>query len=254
MATEHLVYVLKQLKLGGVLHTLDLRVRQALDGDLDHHEFLLRLLEDELERRDAKSLQRRLRQAAFDGHKTLQDFDFTFNPKLPKALIIDLGSCRFIERKENVVLIGPAGVGKSHIAQALGNRACRAGRRVLYTPAHQLLSGLRASRADHTWQKRIEQLAALDLLIIDDLGLRPLAYDEPVDLYEIIRRRYERGSTIITSNRDISEWYTLFGDALLASSAMDRLLHHCEIVVMEGYSYRNPPSKRTKAGSSLCPN
>lgn len=243
-ANEELVPVLKRLKLGGVLQTLDLRVRQAVDDNLDHHEFLLRLLQDEVERRDARALERRLKQASFDGQKTLEDFDFSFNPKLPKSILIDLGTCRFVDRKENVVLIGPAGVGKSHIAQALGHRACRLGHRVLYTPAHQLLSELRASRADYTWEKRIERLASLDLLIVDDLGLRPLGHDEPIDLYEIIRRRYERGSTIMTSNRDISEWYTLFGDALLASSAMDRLLHHCEVVVMEGHSYRNPPANR----------
>lgn len=245
MANNDLVPILKRLKLGGVLQTLDLRVRQAIDDKLDHHEFLERLLHDEVERRDSRALERRLKQAAFDGQKTLDDFDFSFNPKLPKTTLIDLGTCRFIDRRENVVLIGPAGVGKSHIAQALGHRACRAGHRVLYTPAHQLLSELRASRADYTWEKRIERLAALDLLIIDDLGLRPLAHDEPIDLYEIIRRRYERGSTIMTSNRDITEWYTLFGDALLASSAMDRLLHHCEVVVMEGHSYRNPPGQKS---------
>lgn len=245
MATHDLVGVLKRLKLGGVLETLDLRVRQAIDEKLDHHAFLERLLQDEVERRDSRALERRLKQAAFDGQKTLDDFDFSFNPKLPKTTLIDLGTCRFIDRRENVVLIGPAGVGKSHVAQALGHRACRAGHRVQYVAAHQLLSELRAARADYTWEKRIERLAALDLLIIDDLGLRPLAHDEPIDLYEIIRRRYERGSTIITSNRDIGEWYTLFGNALLASSAMDRLLHHCEVVVMEGHSFRNPPGRKS---------
>lgn len=245
-AADQLVPVLKRLKLGGVMQTLDLRVRQAVEDDVDHHEFLYRVLNDELERRDAKALERRVRQACFDRQKTLDDFDYSFNPKLPKNIIVDLGTCRFIDRKENVVFVGPAGVGKSHVAQALGHRACRAGHRVHYAAAHQLLSELRAARADHTWQKRIEQLASMDLLIIDDLGLRPLAPDEPIDLYEVIRRRYERGSTILTSNRDIKEWYALFGDPLLASSAMDRLLHHCEVVVMEGDSYRNPPSRESR--------
>ncbi len=142
------------------------------------------------------------------------------------------------------MLIGPAGVGKSHIAQALGHRACRAGHRSIYLPAHLLLTELRACRADNTWQKRIDQLAAVPLLIIDDLGLRPLAYDEPIDLYELIRRRYERAATIITSNRDISEWYSMFGDDLLASSAMDRLLHHSNVIVMDGHFYRNPPANK----------
>lgn len=241
-----LVPILKRLKLGGLLETLDLRVRQAIDDDLDHHEFLMRLLRDEIERRDATMLERRVRAASFEGPKSLEDFDFSFNPDMPKARIVELATCRFIDRHQNVVLIGPAGVGKSHVAQALGHRACRLGLKVLYTPAHQLLSELRASRADYSWQKRIERLASLDLLIIDDLGLRPLAHDEPVDLYEIIRRRYERGSTVFTSNRAIEEWYTLFGDALLASSAMDRLLHHCEVVEMKGDSFRNPPKGKKR--------
>ncbi|MFU8805314.1 MAG: IS21-like element helper ATPase IstB [Bradymonadaceae bacterium] len=160
--------------------------------------------------------------------------------------IDDLGSCAFVERSENVLLVGPAGTGKSHIAQALGHRACRAGYKTLYLPAHRLLTELRAARADRSWEMQLQRLSSADLLIIDDIGLRPLAHDEPIDLFEIIRRRYEQGSIILTSNRDVTEWYSMFGDALLASSAMDRLLHHSHVIVLEGDSYRNPPSSRHK--------
>jgi len=152
-----------------------------------------------------------------------------------------------VEAREAVLLIGPAGVGKSHIAQALGERACRAGHSVLYTTAHQMLLQLRAARADKTYDKRLLRFTAPDLLIVDDLGLRPLDGDEPIDLYEVIRQRYERGAMVITSNRALEEWHPLFLDALLASAAMDRLLHHAHVVVMQGHSYRNPPESRRKS-------
>lgn len=144
-----------------------------------------------------------------------------------------------------MLLVGPAGVGKSHVAQALGERACRAGYSVCYTPAHQMLTQLRAARADKSLDRRMLKFTAPDLLIIDDLGLRPLEHDEPVDLYEIIRARYERGAMVITSNRALEEWYPMFLDELMASAAMDRLLHHAHVIVLEGHSYRNPPAGRT---------
>lgn len=243
-ATDDLVPILKRLRMSGILQTLELRSEQAVEDKLTYIEFLYRLLSDEVERRDAKKLKRRLKKASFEAHKTLEDFDFTFNPEIPREKIIELGTCSFVEKTENILLLGPAGTGKSHIAQALGHRACRADYTTRYVPAHQLLADLRASRADRSWEQQMHQLVKLDLLIIDDLGLRPLAQDEPVDLYEIVRRRYETGSIIITSNRDIQEWHSLFGDPLLASSAMDRLLHHSHVITLEGHSFRNPPSER----------
>lgn len=236
--TDELVPVLKKLRLSGVLHSLDIRLRQAVDGELGHVEFLLRLLTDEVERREAKQLQLRLSRASFEHARSIEDFDFRFNPKLPKAKILDLCTCTFLATHTNVLLVGPAGVGKSHVAQAIGHRACMAGHRTLYIPAHRMLTSLRASRADGTWDRQLARYTAPDLLIIDDLGLRPLTGDEPMDLYEVIRQRYERGSIIITSNRDVTEWYPLFGDDLLASAAMDRLLHHSHVVTLEGRSYR----------------
>lgn len=235
---DDLVPVLKKLRLSGILQSLDVRLRQVTDDNVSHIEFLYRLLVDEIERREGKQLQLRLSRASFDTHKSLDDFDFSFNPALPKAKIIDLATCRFLDTHTNILLVGPAGVGKSHLAQAIGHRACLAGYSTLYSTAHQMFAALRAGRADGTNERRMARFVAPRLLVVDDLGLRPLAHDEPMDLYEIIRQRYERSSTIITSNRDVSEWYPLFGDELLASAAMDRLLHHSHIVVLEGRSYR----------------
>lgn len=182
----------------------------------------------------------------FESHKTLEDFDFLFNPGVPKPKIIDLATCAFVERNENVLLIGPTGTGKSHIAQALGHRACRAGHGVLYIAAQDLLKQLRAARGDGSYDRRLLRFTTPDLLIIDDLGLRPLSGDEPIDLYEIIRQRYEHASTVLTSNRDVTELPALFGDALLASAAMDRLLHGAHVVILDGDSYRNPPPDRAR--------
>jgi DNA replication protein DnaC len=243
---DDLIPLLKKLRLSGILETLDLRKKEAVDDDLGHAEFLYRLLSDEVERREAKQLGLRLRRASFEHGKTLEDFDFRFNDQVPKGAILDLATCAFIDKRENILFVGQAGVGKSHLAQALGHRACRGGHKVLFIGAQAMLKELRASRGDGTYDRRLLRFTAPDLLIIDDLGLRPLRGDEPMDLYEVIRGRYERGATIITSNRDEDELGTLFGDPLLASAAMDRLLHHAHVIAIEGPSYRNPQPRRSR--------
>jgi DNA replication protein DnaC len=239
--TDELVPLLKKLRLSGILQSLELRRRQAVEDSLAHEEFLLRVLADEVERREGKQLDGRLRRACFEQHKTLEDFDFHFNPHVPKSKVIDLGTCSFIDKRENVLFVGPTGVGKSHLAQAIGHRACRAGYSVLFVSAQEVLKQLRAARADDSYDRKLLRFTTPDLLIVDDLGLRPLRGEEPLDLYEVIRGRYEQASTLMTSNRAVEEIGQLFGDPLLASAAMDRLLHHAHIIVMEGDSYRNPP-------------
>jgi DNA replication protein DnaC len=243
-AIDELVPHLKKLRLSGILQSLELRLQQAREDSLPYEEFLFRLLSDEVERRDGKQLEQRVRRANFEHAKTLEDFDFHFNPNVPKARVIDLATCGFVERRQNVLLLGPTGVGKSHIAQSLGHRACRLGRSVLHVAAQDLFKQLRAARADGSHDRRMLRFTTPDLLIIDDLGLRPLRDDEPVYLYEIIRARYERHSTLITSNRTAPEMGELFGDPLLASAAMDRLLHDAHVLILEGASFRNPGERR----------
>lgn len=243
---DELVPHLKKLRLSGILETLELRSRQAVEDDLTHQEFLYRLLADEVERREGKQLSQRLRRASFEPGRTLEDFNFLFNPAIPKTRIVDLATCHFVERNENVLLVGPAGVGKSHLAQALGHRACQVGHDVVFTGAHEMFAQLRAARADGSYERKLQRFTNPAVLVMDDLGLRRLAHDEPLDLYEIIRQRYERGSTIITSNRALDEFPSLFGDPLLASAAMDRLLHHSHVLVIEGESYRNPRRSQGK--------
>lgn len=240
IGTDDLSRVLRRLKLGGVQHTLELRQRQAVDENLDCVEFLFRVLHDEVERRDGKKQQEMILRAGFENERTLEVFKWNFNAKVPKSRIIDLATAHFVDRHENVLFVGPAGVGKSHLAQALGHRAVRRGHETLFITAPRLFAELRAGRGDGSYERRLARFCDVALLIVDDLGLMPLKGDEPADLYEIIRLRYERRSMIITSNRSAAEWPGVFGDPLLASAAVDRLRHHAHVIEIEGASYRDP--------------
>jgi len=247
--THQLVPKLKSLRLSGILETLELRNRQAVEEQLSFVEFLQRLLEDEVERRAQKQLTLRLRRASFDLEKTLEGFDFGFNPSIPRQQVFDLATARFVERHENVLIQGPAGVGKSHLAQALGHEACRRGFDVLFTSASRLLAHLHGGRADGTYERRLTSYLRPDLLILDDFGLKLLLPPAPEDLYEIINERYERGSLIITSNRAFAEWPDLFQSPLLASAALDRLAHNAHQLVITGDSYRAKGQRRGSISS-----
>jgi len=236
---------LKTLHLGGFLQTLDLRLQQAQASSRGYVEFLQLLIQDEVERREAKKLNLRLLRASFEEEKTMEGFDFSFNPKLNAKLIRDLGNGTFIEKKEHVLLYGSAGVGKSHIAQALGHQACRLGYEVLFTKAIKLFRFLFAGRADQSWEKRMKKYLTPDLLILDDFGLSSLTPTQAEDFYEIIAERHLKSSMIITSNRPPQDWVPLFPDPVMANSALDRLVHHAHHLIMEGESYRKKLSPKS---------
>ncbi len=249
---HHLTPHLKQLRLSGILETLDVRNRQAIEGRWSYVEFIARLLEDEVERRNQKQLLLRLRRAALNTTKTLENFDFAFHPTLNRQQLLHLASCDYIRQKHNLLLCGPTGVGKSHLAQALAHEACRLGFDVLFVNTHKMLHHLQGGRADGSLARRLQSYLRPDLLILDDFGLKPLAPPGPEDLYDIINERYEKGSILITSNRAPSEWPELFGDPLLASAGLDRLAHRAEVIVIQGASFRAQGRKRLE--QELVPN
>jgi DNA replication protein DnaC len=241
---HHLTPYLKQLRLSGILETLEVRNRQAVDGKWTYVEFLTRLVEDEVERRAQKQLALRLRRATVNTTKSLENFSFDFNPTINRQQILQLAGGDYIRRKENLLLCGPTGVGKSHLAQGLAHEACRQGFDVLFINTHKMLQHLNGGRADGTLERRLQGYLRPDLLILDDFGLKPLAPPGPEDLYDIINERYEKGSILLTSNRAPSEWPALFGDPLLASAGLDRLAHRATVVVITGTSFRAQGRKK----------
>lgn len=232
--------MLKQLRLSGILDSLEDRNKQAIGKKMSYTEFLSLLISDEVARREQKKFSLRLRRAAFRSHKTLDQFDFSFNPNINAALIQELITGRFIEEKVAVLIVGPCGTGKSHIAQALGHAAVRQGHDVLFTSQSQLLGNLHAARATDTYDRRFQALVRVPLLIIDDFGLKPLRSPHDEDFHDLVAERYERGATVLTSNLDFSEWGDAFPNQLLGAATLDRLRHGAYRVVLDGTSYRSP--------------
>lgn len=230
--------VLKRLRLSGILATLPDRVAYARKAKLSEQDFLELILQDEIDRRDRKSLALRLQRAGFEEEHTFENFDWDAPVTFDRVRVRDLFSLGFIDRAEDVVFLGPVGVGKTHLACALGHAACRAGRDVLVLRTDAMLKLLHQSRADNSTEKVLRKLLAPDVLILDDFGLRRLDAQQSSDFYEVVLERHRRASTIVTSNRAIDEWIPLFDDPILAQSALDRLAHNAHQIVIEGDSYR----------------
>jgi DNA replication protein DnaC len=235
-----LIPMLKELRLSGVLDSLEARNRQAIEEKFSYTDFLAMILQDEVARRAQKKFALALRRASFRNHKTIEEFDFSFNSAINKSLVLDLASCRFMDEKVCVFIVGPCGTGKSHIAQALGNCALRIGYDVLFVTQSQMLGRVHAARATNSYERPFKNLTTVSLLIIDDFGLKPLRPPQDEDFHDIIAERYERRSTIITSNLDLSEWGDAFPNRLLGAATIDRLRHGAYKVILEGKSFRSP--------------
>jgi DNA replication protein DnaC len=236
---------LGQLRLGGMATVLETRLRQAQAEAMAPIDLISCLVADELTRRSDRLLERRRKQAAFrDPQRTLDNFDFSFNPKMNRSLVFDLATCTFIGKREDALFLGPGGTGKSHLAQAIGQAAIQQGHRVLYRETHVLLDDLAEAVADGARKEFMESLTTVPLLIIDDFGMRKLPLTAAEDLLEIVMRRYERTSTLLTSNRPVEDWGKLLGDVAAVSAMLDRLLHHGHVLKC------GPRSWRTKTAAS----
>ena len=236
--TAELRPLLKRLKLDPMLDTLPERIALARRDGLDYADFLQIVLADEVSRRDHGRLELRLRQAGFEQLCRLEDFDWSAQVRLDRRLLDAACSLRFLDRREHVLLVGPVGVGKSFLAQALGYAAVRSGRSVRFVSADQYFRELAQARVDHSTEKAFRSFLAPDLLILDDLGLHRLSAQQSIDLYELIIGRHRSSSFVITSNRAVEEWLGLFDDPILGNSALDRLANASYQIVIEGESYR----------------
>ena len=250
MMPHPLLPKLRQLKLGGMAQTLDGRAAQATQQQLTPIEFLALLLDDELERRNQQRLARRLAQSGCNEQKTLARFDFTAAPSVNRTFIQDLASGTFIARHEIVLVCGLTGVGKSHLANAWAIEALKRDYSVVYRNTQRLLTDLHAARATGAFPRLLARILTVDLVVLDDFGLQPLAPQAAQDLYDIISERYEHGSLIVTSNRAFEEWGEIFSNDLLASAALDRLTHHSHTLVIRGDSYRQRSRRKEIASIS----
>lgn len=236
--TDALLRKLTDLHFAGIVKTLDMRVEQATRESLSYSEFLELIINDENLNRGRNRHAKLMAQAKFPQHKSLEEFNFSWQPCLNRQEIYSMGTCEFIRKRENIAFIGLPGTGKTHLSIALGIKAIEQGYTVLFTTLADMLEELFISRADNSFRQKLGKYAKPNLLIIDEFGLKKLNQTNVDDLYEVVSRRYEVNSTIITSNKEFSEWGKILFDPILASAILDRFVHHCNFVVIDGDSYR----------------
>lgn len=235
---EPLAKVLRELRLSGLAGTLDVRLQEAAGNGLTHLEFLELVLQDEVSVRKQRLYERRMTAAGFRDQKRLEDFDWNFNPGIKRAQIFELATCKFVRETKDVLLLGPPGVGKSHLAQAIGQQAVRTGMTVFYRSIFDLVNDFIRDEAFSGAEKMMAKYLKPDLLVVDDMGMKQLPKRSGEYLFEVIMRRYENRSTMMTSNRPIEEWGKLLQDVPSSTAILDRFLHHAEVVTMKGKSYR----------------
>lgn len=235
---QEIINKLRNFKLSGIIKSLESRNQYAIEKELTYLDFLSLLLEDEQANRQSNSFKKRYSKSKLDSSKTIADYDFSIRKDLNKQEILDLSSCRFIAEKKNVIFMGSQGVGKTHLANALGIEALKKGYKVLFINSNDMVSKLVSSKADGTYFNTLKEFLKVDLLIIDEIGFKKIALNYVDEFFEVIRRRYENNSIIITTNRKFEEWGNIFGDVVLASAIIDRIVHHSYIFQIEDESYR----------------
>ena len=247
MATEsyeNLVTDLKKLRLPAMAEMLDSYTKQAVSSNMSYMDFLSGLVSEEVAYKERKSVQNRIKSARFPILKSLDDFDYTFQPSIDRKKLEELSSLRFIDNKENILFLGPPGVGKTHLASGLGVRACESGYKVLFTTLNDMVSVLMASMADNSFPSKLRTFIQPSLLIVDEVGYLPVSKEGANFLFQVVAKRYETGSIILTSNKSFADWGEILGDNIIASAILDRLLHHSTIFNIKGTSYRLREKKK----------
>jgi DNA replication protein DnaC len=240
---QKLLNTLKEFKLSGIVSTLEERIIYAQTNKISYQELLELLCEDEKNNRRDNNYQRRYKAAKLPVIKRLEDFDFAFQPSIDQKIVSDIATCQFINSKENIILVGDSGTGKTHLAISFALKALAKERTVFFTTVSDMLYNLHSSRADNSYQKKLKTLIGYDLLILDELGFKQLPKYSSDDLFNVISKRYEQKSTIITTNKKLDDWNDIFDDEMLTRAIVDRLMHHVTLFNIKGKSYRRKKLK-----------
>lgn len=235
---------LRDFKLSGIYNSVEERITYANDKNLSYTEFLELLLEDETNNRRGNSYKKRYSKAKFPYYKTLEDFDYSFQPSINKKVINDCATCQFVSEKKNIVFIGNPGTGKTHLSISIGIKALLKGYKVLFTSVSEMLQTLHFSKADNSFYQKLRYYLSPDLLILDELGFKKLPNYSVDDFFEVISKRYENGSIIISSNKNFEQWADIFTDGILSSAIIDRIAHHCTVIKINGQSFRTKNLKK----------